>query len=177
MKNIIEKVPLNSDFTFDFERVNSERIAKLISELDTKKSGTFKGIPINVLKGSSDLCSSFLSEVWNEATIHLKQFLNKLKLAGVSQVFRIDDSTSVKNYRSVSVLPSTFERIMLNQINSLMGRFLSIHLCGYRKSLVLKQHFYHLLKNGKQYLTERDLVQLFLWIYLKHLTQLIVNCC
>ena len=98
IRNIKENVPFNSDFTFDFERVNSERIAKLISEVDPKKSGTFKGIPINVLKGSSDLCSSFLSEVWNEATIHLKQFLNKLKLAGVSQVFRIDDSTSVKNY-------------------------------------------------------------------------------
>ena len=48
MKNIIENVPLNSDFTFDFERVNSERIAKLISELDPKKSDAFKDIPINV---------------------------------------------------------------------------------------------------------------------------------
>ena len=48
IKTIKENVPLNSDFTFDFERVNSERIAKLISEPDPKKSDAFKDIPINV---------------------------------------------------------------------------------------------------------------------------------
>ena len=90
VKNIKENVPLNSDFTFDFERVNSDRIAKLISELDPKKSDAFKGIPINVLKGSSDLCSSFLSKVWNEELIHLKQFPNKLKLEDVAPVFKKD---------------------------------------------------------------------------------------
>ena len=51
-------------------------------------------------------------------------------------MFKKDDSTSVKNYRSVSVLPvvsKVFERIMLNQINSYMDSFLSIHLSGYKK--------------------------------------------
>ena len=160
IKTIKETVPLNSDFTSDFESVNSERIAKLISELDPKKSDTFKGIPINVLKGSSDLCSSFLSEVWNGEIIHLKQFPNKLKLADVTPVLKKDDLTSVENYRP--------------------NHFLHGHLFTFvdtERALVIKQHFRHLLKNRKQYLTERDLVQLFLWIYLKHLTQLIMNCC
>ena len=52
-------------------------------------------------------------------------------------MFKKDDSTSVKNYRPVSVFPvisKVFEIIMLNQINSYIDSFLSIHLCGYRKS-------------------------------------------
>ena len=151
----------------------------MISELDPKKNDTFKGIPINLLKGSSDLCSSVLSEIWNDEIIHLKPCPNKFKLADVTPAFKKDDSTSVKNYRPVSVLPivsKVFERIMINQINSYMDSFHLFTFFDSETALVLKQHFHDLLNNGKQYLTERDLVQL-LWIYLRHLTQLIMNCC
>ena len=56
-------------------------------------------------------------------------------------MFKKDDSTSVKNYRPVNELPvvsKVFERIMLNQINSYMDSFLSIHLCGYRKGFSIQ---------------------------------------
>ena len=158
IKIIKETVPLNSDFTSDFESVNSERIAKLISELDPKKSDTFKGIPINVLKGSSDLCSSFLSEVWTEEIIHLKQFPIKLKLADVTPVFKKDDSISVKNYRPVSVLPVVskfFERIMLNQINSYMDSFLSLHFCEYRKGFSTQTTLTSLIEKWKAVLSRK----------------------
>ena len=59
-----------------------------------------------------------------------------LKLADVTPVFKKGDPASVKNYRSVSVLPNvsnSFERIMLKKILEQMNKYLSQNLCGYRK--------------------------------------------
>ena len=110
------------------------------------------------MKGSSDLCSSSLSEVWNEEIIHLKQFPSKLKLADVTAVFKKDDSTSVKNYRPVSVLPvvsKVFERIILNKINSCMDSFLSVHLCGCRRGFSTQTALSSLIEKWKAVLDRK----------------------
>ena len=54
-----------------------------------------------------------------------------MKKADVTQIFKKDDPTKVKNYRPVSVLPlvsKVFERIMHKQISEFINQFLSSHL-------------------------------------------------
>ena len=51
--------------------------------------------------------------------------------------FKKGDPTSVKNYRPVNVLPNAskvFKSITLKQILEQMNNYLSLNLCGYRKS-------------------------------------------
>ena len=70
-------------------------------------------------------------------------------------VFKKDDSTQVKNYRPVSLLPvvsKVFERIMLNQVTAYMNEYLSPHLCGYRKGFNTQTALSFLIEKWKKIL-------------------------
>ena len=100
------------------------------------KNGTFKNISTRRLKDVSDICYPILTNIWNQQILLNKIFLENLKLADVSPIFKKKDKTFVENYRPVSVLPivsKIFERIMQKQISDYIGKFLSPFLCGYRK--------------------------------------------
>ena len=63
---------------------------------------------------------------------------NELKLADVTPIFKKEDPSRAKNYRSVSVLQSVsklLERILHRQVSSYVDQFLSSFICGYRKGL------------------------------------------
>ena len=65
-------------------------------------------------------------------TFHENVFPDELKVADITTIFKKDDSTNVKNYRPVSVLPTVskiFEGIMQNQISSHIEKHLSPFLC------------------------------------------------
>ena len=121
--------------TFNFDEIGSDSI-KMINNLDSKKSGTFGGIPVNCLKGVSEISAEFLNNVWNDEVLKDLKFPSELKLADVVPVFKKDDPTLAENYRPISLLPTIskiFERVMLNQITTYMSEYLSSYLCGYRK--------------------------------------------
>ena len=83
-----------------------------------KKSSTYKNIPTKILKENTEICSSTLLRIINNE-IHEFHFPDELKFADVTPIFKKGDSTNVKNYRPVSVLPvisKVFERIMQKQI-------------------------------------------------------------
>ena len=46
--------------------------------------------------------ASSLTNIWNEEVISNKRFLNGVKLAIVTPVFRKEESTLLKNYRPVT---------------------------------------------------------------------------
>ena len=51
-------------------------------------------------------------------------------------MFKKEDASLLNNYRPVSVLPvvpKIYERIMQKQILEYIDKYLSSHLCGYRK--------------------------------------------
>ena len=51
-------------------------------------------------------------------------------------VYKEEDSTKVKDFRTVSVLrivSKIFERLMQKQISQYIIQFLSLFLCGYKK--------------------------------------------
>ena len=75
-----------------------------------------------------------------------------MKNADVIPVHKKDDVTNVKNYRPVSVLPSTskiFERLMQVQINTFITGQLSPYLCGYRKGFSAQHALISLVEKWK----------------------------
>ena len=74
-------------------------------------------------------------ELINNA-IKVCKFPDKLKMANIIPVFKKGDNCDKTNYRPVSLLPTVskiFERIMFNQINEYITKYLSDYLCGFRK--------------------------------------------
>ena len=109
----IKENVLSSDFCF--QNVTLKDIENEISNLNSSKQGTFNNIPTKCLKESSDICSKYLLNIWNNEIVTNGYFPDKLKLADVTPVYKKDDATQAKNYRPVSVLPTiskVFERII-----------------------------------------------------------------
>ena len=70
-----------------------------------------------------------------------KKFLTKIEVWRQKTGVYKDDSTKVKNYRPVNVLPTVskiFERLMQKKLSEYINQFLSPFLYGYSKDLVLK---------------------------------------
>jgi len=138
---------------FDFDFVNEDDILKELNNLDSKKNGTFKGIPSKCLKTGSEECKEYLANVWNEEIVAQCHFPDELKLADVTPIFKKNDPISAKNYRPVSVLPTVskvFERIMQKQIVNFMNAYLSPYLCGYRKGFSTQTALLSLLEKWKK---------------------------
>ena len=108
----------------------------MIDNLDSRKSGTFVGIPTNCLKGLSDIPTKFLHTVRNDEVLKDLKFLSELIIADFVPAFKKEDSNLFENYRAISLLPiifKMFERIMFNKITTYMNEYLSAYFCGYRK--------------------------------------------
>jgi len=138
---------------FAFDSVNEDDILKELNNLDSKKNGTFKGIPTKSLKVASEECKGYLTNVWNEEIVAQCCFPDELKLADVTPIFKKNDPISAKNYRPVSVLPTVskiFERIMQKQIVNFMNCHLSPYLCGYRKGFSTQTALLSLLEKWKK---------------------------
>ena len=123
-------------------------IEQKLSNLNVKKSSTFKNIPAKLLKISRNSCSETLKALFNK-TVLTGNFPNELKLVDVTLVFKKEDPLKSKNYRPLSVLPvisKIFERIMHKQISLHVDNFLSPYFCGYRKGFSTQQALLSLIK-------------------------------
>ena len=122
------KSNITFDSNFEFSEIGLDEIIKEINNLDAKKNGTFKNIPTKRLKEVSDIAGSALLNIWNNEIINQKFFPKNLKVADITPVFKKEDTTAVKNYRPVSVLPTVskvIERLLQKQVSEYMENFLS----------------------------------------------------
>ena len=104
VKKIHETITVTSNF--HFSGIDKAEVEKLIVNLNSPKVGTFKNIPTKCLKVTPDICSPFHAAIWNQELILNKKFPQKLKLVDITPVYKKEDSTKVKSYRPVSVLPT-----------------------------------------------------------------------
>ena len=75
-------------------------------------------------------------------------------------MYKSEDSTKVKNYRPVSILPTVskiFERLMQKQISEYINQFLSAFLCGYRKGCSTQTALVWLIEKWKHQLDKNGL--------------------
>ena len=100
---IKQNISVNQDFYFSKTEVRD--ILKETAALNNKKNGTFGNIPTKLLKEVSDICAPALNDIWNKEIIPQQSFPNNPKQADVTPVFKKEDTSLLKNYRSLSVLP------------------------------------------------------------------------
>ena len=104
--------------------------------LDGSKATPVGDIPIDMLKQTIDIHLPVMTQTINNS-IDNNCYLDDLKLAEVSPVFKKKDDLDKENYRPVIILSHVskfFERIMYEQIEDFMEDKLSNLLTGFRKN-------------------------------------------
>ena len=104
---------------FSFYHVNSNKILKILQNIDSKKATQQGDIPVRIIKENRFAFSKILSEMFN-FYINSKNFPNGLKKADVKPVFKKDCPFDKTNYRPIRILPvlsKVFERCLYDQIN------------------------------------------------------------
>ena len=132
---LLIKSKLENQKLFLFQPKSKFDMEKEIQNIDLKKATTKNTIPPKILKISCNTSAEILHNLFYECLI-TGNFLDNLKLADTSSVFKKKDPLNKENYRPVGVLPSIsyiFEKLMQKQINGYINLFLSPYLCSYRK--------------------------------------------
>ena len=154
---IKEKVDINE--TFSFSRCSVDDIEREIEKLNINKPTTFNNIPAKILVENSEICSPFISKIYNDAIFNSK-FPGPLKHADITPVHKKDETTKKENYRPVSILPSIskfFERYMYDQIYTYMNNHLSQYLCGFRKGYNTQHCLIVMLEKWRKALDKRNI--------------------
>ena len=152
---INEKV--NVTKRFEFSEATTDNVESELKKLNPTKATTFKNIPCKLLKSNFDTCAPTLTKIYNKC-VKNTYFPGKMKTADITPVHKKDDVTNVKNYRPISVLPSTskvFERLMQSDMNSFMSIHLSKYLCGFRKGYSTQYALISLLEKWKSTLDKK----------------------
>ena len=142
---------------FKFTDSTSDSFCREINVLDPKKAGVENDIPTKILMGCSDIACEYLSKIYNNAKNRCN-FPQLLKLADVTPIHKKDETSLMKNYRPVSLLPvvsKLFEKNMYNQILSHIDKFLSPYLFGYRKGFSTEQCLTVMLEAWKKALDRK----------------------
>ena len=92
-------------------------------------------MPVEILRWNSGITAPALTECYNQ-NIKNSTFLNELKNADISPVFKKKDRHGKSNYRPGCILPllsKPFERILYEQVDSHTKDILSNYQGGFRK--------------------------------------------
>ena len=129
--------------------------------LDKSWSGDF---PADILR-PCDLCFQALTNFINQSIVSRK-FLNSLKLASISPVYKAKDPLDKTNYRPVSVLPLIYIRkINFWSVISACQQGFWVYYCVVLEKLIarnmlLKDYFSHC----KRHLTTQNMLAHCSWI-------------
>ena len=94
IKMINENISFESHFRFN--EIRESDIQTEVSNLNSKKVGSFGNIPMKVLKDSSNICNSIRQDIWNYEILGKQYFLKNLKLADITPVHKKKDPTLVQ---------------------------------------------------------------------------------
>ena len=126
---------MNERSNFEFSHIHPWETYQVIMSLNPKKS-TSGSIPTKIIQSIAKECSIPLTDCINNC-IADGIFPTELKLASVIPVHKSDDTSSKKNYRPISILPSlskVFEKLLSAQINKFFENKFSNLLCGFRRN-------------------------------------------
>jgi hypothetical protein len=111
--------------SFLFMQTDMTSIEDELKTLNEKKACMSSSIPPKVLKENSDITAKPLLSIINNG-ISNGNFNDDLKRADLVPVHKMDDSTSKKNYRNISLLPvvsKIFEKVIQKQIGAYIDTF------------------------------------------------------
>ena len=151
------KENVNVEIKFTFTDTTPNVIKNEIGKLDPRKASVENDIPTKILIGSRDTVCDHLSKIYNNSkNDHI--YPQTLKLADVTPVHKKEETTLLKNYRPISLIPvvlKLFERDMYVQILTYIDKFLSPYLFGYRKGYSTEQCLMVMLELWKKSLDNK----------------------
>ena len=106
------------DGVFSFQRINVQKVIKLLKAIDVGKATGLDKIPHRLLKIAAVVVTPSLTGIFNQSLV-TGIFPSDWKMAKVSPVFKIDSKSDLNNYRPISVIPTVakiFENIIYNQL-------------------------------------------------------------
>ena len=124
--------------SFEFRLVDSHDVKQIIKGITTSRSNGHDGISSELLKLISNDISDSITLIINKS---LKSgiFLNQLKIAKVTPIYKKDNKKIITNYRPISVLPvisKVFETVIHEQLSDYFSfnNFFSEQQYGFRKN-------------------------------------------
>ena len=124
------------------------------------EGGNGGNISNSILKSSSNIICAVIRDCINRSFQSCK-FPNKLKLAEITPVPKIEDSQEIGDFRPISILPSIsklFEKSMANQLSAFMELKFSKFLCGFRKAHSTQHAMLRLLNKWQNSLDKKKFV-------------------
>ena len=118
---------------FSFQPVRVLYIETLLGEIKCNKSCGADNIMPKILKLSAPSIAVHLTKLLN-LCISTSTWPTEWKLSHVTPVFKKDDTTSVSNYRSFSVLsiiPKMVEKVMFDQLYDIFQPLFSSNMSGF----------------------------------------------
>ena len=158
-----------ADKNFDLPKANVSDINKIIKSLNTNKAKGPDGISAKFVKMSASVIDCHLANIINH-DISNNNYSEHAKTATVRPIFKKDDRTKIKNYRPVSLLnifSKICERFLHENLTDYVNSFLSKFISAYRKSYSSNRVLIRLIENLKKSLDQKNLLEQFLWTYLR----------
>ncbi len=103
---------------FNFQKIRSDIINKIIDELAPKSSSGFDGLSTKFVKNLKNYLLQPITLIVNQM-INTGLFPDKLKIAKINPIYKKDDETLFTNYRPISLLPAIskiFEKVLFKQM-------------------------------------------------------------
>ena len=144
------------NFTFSFNFISRENIAKELNKLKTKKSSQKADVPIKIVKENVDIISHFLYHNFNNS-LSCSTFPTGMKYADVTTILKKDDNTDKINYRPINILPNlskVYERLMYNQISPYFDSVFSKFQCGFWKGFNAQHYLLRMVEKWRKTLDE-----------------------
>ena len=119
IKKIKESQEAAENSLFSFKVISEEEWKYVITDLPLNKSTTSGDIPTKILKQHAEINSKNLADIFNQS-LKLGKFLDILKKAEVTPVYKKGDMNDKENDRPLSILsnlPKVFEKLIYSQIN------------------------------------------------------------
>ena len=143
---------------FLFE-TNAEEVAKIITNLENKKSTGHDDITVKFIKISSIYISELLARVIN-ISIKTGIYPDQLKIAKVIPIYKKGNHSDPSNYRPISILSNInkiFEKILHKRLYSYLNKFNILYKFqyGFRKGHSTTQALIELTDNIKRGLDDK----------------------
>ena len=84
-----------------FQRINVQKVIKLLKAIDVSKATGLDKIPNRLLKIAADVVAPSLTGIFNQSLV-TGIFPSDWKMAKVSPIFKNDSKSDLNNYRPIS---------------------------------------------------------------------------
>ena len=101
------------DGVFSFQRINVQKVIKLLKVIDVSEATGLDKIPNSLLKIAADVVALSLTGIFNQSLV-TGIFPSDWKMAKVSPIFKNGFKSDLNNYRPISVIPTVAKAIAIS---------------------------------------------------------------